>query len=250
MKRHLKPVILNTRPRAQALELTKALRQAGCRVVEIPLIEITPFSGAGFSSLNPSKYQGIFLSSSNGMVNFLNPLQESAKKEWLAKPLYTLSAKTSKQWESMGGRTAYCSRQKSLKGFLSEFSLSGQSVGQLWIHPCSVFTRLNPEHFRQAGIEVHNFPVYAPILPGGAEASLKQKLPEISAVIFMSGSAVDNFFKCLYSGDVQQEGFSGKVYFSSGPSSSEALERHGIKAYHQAKDAGTDGIVQAVKSVF
>jgi uroporphyrinogen-III synthase len=60
------PVVLNTRPREQASELSSLLRAAGCAVVEVPAIDIVPaYDTAELRTLATRDYAWLVLPSQN-----------------------------------------------------------------------------------------------------------------------------------------------------------------------------------------
>jgi len=244
--------IVNTRPAGQADPLSKLLREAGFEPVEVPLIVIIPLKDANISSLDPEKYNGLFFSSINGLRIFLNNLNGRTGSGWLQKPVYTFSSKIAGKWKEEGGTDGFCSQSGSLHGFLEEFTLPDGDAGPVWLHPCSLMTRLKEQEFLESGITVHNFPVYTPSLPDRSGEMLVKELPGAAGVLFTSGSAVDNFFNwlaCLPNSNTNRH-VEGKVFFSLGPSASEALERYGVQGFHQAQVPENKSLVAAVSVHF
>jgi uroporphyrinogen-III synthase len=244
--------IINTRPAGQAGALSGLMREAGFEPVEVPLIVIIPLQDADISSLDPEKYNGLFFSSINGLRIFLNNLKSRAGSGWLHKSVYTFSSKVAGKWKEEGGTEGFCSQSGSLQGFLEEFTLPDGDAGPVWLHPCSLMTRLKEQEFRGAGITVHNFPVYTPSLPDRTGEVLEEKLPGAAGVLFTSGSAVDNFFNCLacLRNRSTNRHIQGKAFFSLGPSASEALKRHGVHGFHQAQVPENKSLVAAVSDYF
>jgi len=241
--------ILNTRPAEQAGKLSDLLVKAGFEAVEVPLITIDPIKNKNLASLEDTKYHGLFFSSTNGLEIFLGGLSNGQRKAWLQKPVFTLSRVTARRWESLGGPIGFCSEKSSLNGFLSEFK---PSEACCWLHPCSSLTRLNTAKFQEAGISVHNYPIYIPSLPEGSQTRLEAELPDADGILFYSGTAVDHFFNCVNNMEkaLPKEPLIEKELFSFGPSASEALMRHGVKNYHQAKTASNESMAELIKSVF
>jgi uroporphyrinogen III methyltransferase/synthase len=244
--------ILNTRPEAQAGKLSELLSQAGFEPVEVPLVSIVPYNQDGLRAVDPSDYTGLFLSSANGLRIFREFLPKELHNEWIKKPLYTLSSGISSKWEELGGIPGFCSGQSSLEGFLDEFNGADDPGNQMWLHPCSLKTRLDPGEFKKKQITVHNFPVYAPSLPDGTEERLQKELPGADAILFFSGSAVENFFQCLESWKPEAaiQALKGKQLFCLGPSAAQALEKQGVTGYHRAKRTDNEGMVEVLKGFY
>ncbi|MFC1584136.1 uroporphyrinogen-III synthase [Fibrobacterota bacterium] len=244
--------IVNTRPEGRSAGLTLLLRQAGFKSIEIPMIAITPFEGEDVSRVPHETYNGVFFSSINGTNMFLSRLAEDKMKPWLAKPVYTLSPHVAEKWIGHGGPKGFCSKRGSLRGFLDEYTSLENKPGQVWLHPCSLMTRLNVQQFREAGIAMRNLPVYVPALPEDSGELLREKLPGAHGVIFTSGSAVDNFFNFLMRSEKDKisDIIKAKAFFALGPSASEALERNGVSNAHQAERPKNDSLIETVKTYY
>lgn len=250
------PRVLNTRPEGQAAELSETLRKSGFTPVEIPLVAIVPEEEglARLRKLMPMGYTGVFLSSANGLRRMQEALDPAALSRWTAKPFFLVGPKAVSFVESLGGRVAFVPQEASLKGFLAEFKAppgpAGLPMSQRWLHPCSASTRVDPPTFRARGVEIENVPVYKPGFPENASARLGDA-GELSAILFCSGSAVDNFFQAAPEAMRGALGRpKGPLAVSIGASTTEALKSKGVESVHEAPHADNEGLLDALRRAY
>lgn len=253
--------VLNTRPAGQNEELSKLLTEAGFEPVEIPLVDIVPLEDGlrKVLRLQPSGYTGIFLSSPNGIRQMHIGLDEDFEA-WVQKPFYLVGAKSKPLIESFGGRVAFFPREASVEGFLNEYQFEmtgvsgppGMVFAQRWLHPCSISTRLDPAAFRRRGVELDNVPVYRPGMPAEVAARLTAecKGKGVSAALFCSASAVEHFFKAVPDMAAELGTAKGMMAISIGPSTTSALRERGVENPHQALEANSAGLVEALRTAF
>ncbi len=246
--------VVNTRPADRNQELTRLLRQAGFAVAEVPMVEVRADAEgqAKAAALQPSGFTGIFLSSPNGLRHFQEGLLASQFERWSIKPFYLVGPAARVLVETAGGRVAFVPQEASLEGFLKEFQTQpapGLPLAQRWLHPCSTSTRLDPAEFRKKGITVVNQAVYRPACPDDIAARMAKDGKDAAAIVFCSGSAVENFFKSapdLAAGLTKPK---GPVAVSIGPSTSKALRDNGVTDIHQAQHADDLSLVDTLKSL-
>jgi uroporphyrinogen-III synthase len=249
------PRVINTRPDGQNAGLSALLRKSGFAPLEIPLIAITA-DEKGLEKLRKlaaSGFTGIFLSSPNGLRQLAAALDPAALARWTAKPFYLVGPKSRPEVEALGGRVAFVPEQPSLQGFLEEFKAqpgpAGLPMMQRWLHPCSLLTKARPEAFRERGVEVENVPVYRPGFPEDAAARLAEA-GEVSAILFCSGSAVENFYQAAPEAMAKAVGApKGILAISIGPSTTEALRARGVEP-HEAPHADNEGLLDALRRAY
>lgn len=246
--------VVNTRPADRNQELTRLLRQAGFDAVEVPMVEVRADAEgqAKAASLPANGFTGIFLSSPNGLRHFQEGLLASQFERWTIKPFYLVGPAARPLVEAAGGRVAFVPQEASLEGFLKEFQAQpgpGLPLAQRWLHPCSASTRLDPAEFRKKGITVVNQPVYRPACPSDIAARMAKDGKGAAAIVFCSGSAVENFFKSapdLAKGLTEPK---GPAAVSIGPSTSKALRDHGVTDIHEAQHADDPSLVDTLKAL-
>lgn len=246
--------VINTRPADRNQELSRLLRQAGFDVVEIPFVEVRADEAglAKAATLPPTGFTGIFLSSPNGLRHLQEGLLASQFERWIPKPFYLVGNAARPLVEAAGGTVAFVPGEASLEGFLKEYQAQpgpGLPMAQRWLHPCSASTRLDPAEFKKKAVTVINQPVYRPACPADLAERMGRDGQDAAAIIFCSGSAVDNFFKAapeLAAGLTRPK---GPLAVSIGPSTSKALRDQGVTDIHQALHADDPSIVDVLKAV-
>lgn len=254
-------LVLNTRPADQNAGLSALLKAAGFEPLEIPLVDIEPDPEGleRLRHLHAARFNGVFLSSPNGLRLMATELLPADLEPWLEKPFYLVGPKAGELVRKLGARVAFHPQEASLEGFLKEFApaaqgnsgVTGLVLAQRWLHPCSTSTRLDPAAFRKKGIEVENVPVYRPGMNPGAAAELAGAADTLEAIIFCSGSAVANFFAAAPPALAARLGKKdGVLPVSIGPSTTEALVAKGVEKPCEAAHADDSGLVDALKQAF
>jgi len=237
--------VLNTRPREQATGLSARLRQAGYEPHEVALVELV-LKTEELNDPGLFNCDGVIISSPNLIPLLAAQAPAKIRKALAAKPWDLLSAKARPQAEAFGAGVAFVPKQSSLEGFLAEFP---RQNGLRLLHLCSSKTRLFPEDFTKLGVTVINRVIYAPRCPDGAGKALETVWPEVKAVLFASGSAVNNLFSAAPGLGKTLVSPMGPVPVSIGPSATEALRARGAKNFPQAPTADDAGLIAALNTV-
>lgn len=251
--------VINTRPADRAAGLSRLLRQAGFEPVEIPFVDVRADEEgvAKVAALQPGGFTGVFLSSPNGLRHLQEGLLISQFERWIAKPFYLVGPAARPLVEAAGGQVAFVPEEASLEGFLKEYKPApgpGLPLAQRWLHPCSVSTRLDPAEFRKKGLHVVNMPVYRPACPADLAARMAKEGAGAAAILFCSGSAVENFFQAapaLAQALTRPQGPGGPrgpLAVSIGPSTTKALEERGVENAKQALHADDASLVDVLKA--
>lgn len=246
--------IINTRPADRNQELSRLLGQAGFESVEIPCVEIRADEegAAKAASIAPNGFTGIFLSSPNGLKYFQEALLASQFEKWTDKPFYLVGGAARSLVEAAGGKVAFFPEEASLEGFLKEyrpFTEAGRlPMAQRWIHPCSRSTRLAPAEFKKKGTEIINLPVYRPAAPADLGDRLRTLGLGAAAVLFCSGSAVENFFQAAPELAAGLGGPNGPLAVSIGASTTRALRERGVAEPREAQHADDSSLVDVLKA--
>jgi uroporphyrinogen-III synthase len=254
-------LVLNTRPADQGAGLSALLKAAGFEPLEIPLVDIEPEPEGleRLRRLHAGRFNGVFLSSPNGLRLMASELLPADLEPWLAKPFYLVGPKSGELVRKLGAEVAFHPQEASLDGFLKEYAPSAQGnagvmglvLAQRWLHPCSTSTRLDPVGFRKKGIEVENVPVYRPGANPGASEALSRAADALEAIVFCSGSAVTNFFAAAPPALAARLGKKdGVLPVSIGPSTTQALLEKGVEKPCEALTADDSGLVDALKQAF
>lgn len=245
--------VINSRPADRAAPLSSLLRSAGFEPVDIPFVDVGAYPEGleKAASLPPGGFTGIFLSSPNGLRYLQEGLLATQLERWTAKPFYLIGPAARPLVEAAGGQVAFIPATASLDGFLEEYRPiqgTGLPLAQRWLHPCSLSTRLDPTAFRQKGIRVENVPVYKPACPADLAARMGKEGQGAAAIIFCSGSAVENFFQAAPALAAALTRPKGPLAVSIGPSTTKALQERDVAAIHQAEHADDESLVDALKA--
>jgi uroporphyrinogen-III synthase len=256
--------VINTRPADQNGELSDLLRRAGFEVLEIPMVDIVPDEEglARLRKLQPSGFNGVFLSSPNGLRQMASGLPAAELEPWMEKPFFLVGGKSSTLVRNHGGKVAFYPEEASLEGFLKEYTPAaaanagvkpgpgGLVLAQRWLHPCSASTRLDPAAFREKGIGVENVPLYKPAMAADAGERLMAEGRGADAVVFCSASAVAHFFRAAPELAARIGKAGGPLPISIGPSTSNALAGLDVEKCFEAAHADNPGLVDALKDAF
>lgn len=245
--------VINTRPADRNGDLTRLLRQAGFDPVELPCVSVEADEEGlkRIRALSPAGYTGIFLSSPNGLKHLQVGLLATEFERWAMKPFYLVGRAARGLVESAGGKVEFVPQEASLEGFLKEYRATpgpGLPLAQRWLHPCSASTRLDPAAFKAKAIRVENMPVYRPASPKDLAARLSGEGRDAFAVVFCSGSAVENFFAADPEGAARLGHPKGPLAVSIGPSTSKALQDKGVPEIRQALHADDASLVDVLKA--
>jgi uroporphyrinogen-III synthase len=240
--------VINTRPADRNGDQSRLLRQAGFEPLEIPCVDIESDEEGlkRIRALSPAGYTGIFLSSPNGLKHMQEGLLSTEFERWAMKPFHLVGPAARPRVEAAGGQVAFVPEEASLEGFLKEYRPApgpGLPLAQRWLHPCSASTRLDPAAFKAKGIRVENMPVYRPAAPKDLSARLPKEARDAFAVIFCSGSAVENYFSADPEGAALLGRPKGPLAVSIGASTSKALQDKGVPEIRQALHADDASLV-------
>jgi uroporphyrinogen-III synthase len=258
-----------TRPREESAELCRLLEALGARVLAVPAIRCVP---AGVEALRAAasrrgEYTHIVFTSPRA-VESMARLSRSLGipcSDWGAVRTGTVRIATVQvaavQVAAVGPRTAERARaegwEASVVGREGALALARRLVesGEVGPRALVLFPRgakASPEALEilaTAGARIEAPTVYDTVLEDAASAgaALEEALgsPPPDAVLFASPSALEGF--------LESTGDAGRTFLSSpqtkiasiGPTTSEALRRHGLRVAAEADPPGVRGLVEA-----
>ncbi|MBK8575289.1 MAG: uroporphyrinogen-III C-methyltransferase [Elusimicrobia bacterium] len=235
--------VLVTRARDQASALTALLEEAGARVIESPLIAITPLpldeKGRRYLK-NLSEYDGLLVTSANGAQTVAGHLRGRS-----CPPLYAIGTKTAAALRAEG-----LSVYRTAENFQSEgmVQLFGQDLrGKQFLFARARDGRdLIESTLVRRGAWVDLWPLYE-TRPLALTPEAKQELlsGQVDAVTFTSSSTVTSFMKSLRPRD-RRLLFSHARAVSIGPLTSQALRAGGIRPLQAKGVATVEDLVRAV----
>jgi uroporphyrinogen III methyltransferase/synthase len=230
--------IVVTRAREQASTLRQLLEESGAQVIEFPTIEIAPpesFESLDKVALAPHAYQRIIFTSTNGVRSFFERLLHHG---------HDARALAGVKIAAVGDSTAADLRARGIvpdlvpEKFLSIALLPLLEEDQRGIRTAVIRAEEGRDELidelRRRGGEVDLAVAYRTVAISGDTATLQN----IDAITFTSASTVDNFFAAAP--DVNAK------LASIGPTTSEAIRKHGKEPDIEAENASVQSLHDAV----
>jgi uroporphyrinogen III methyltransferase/synthase len=235
--------VLVTRARDQASGLTGLLEESGARVIESPLIAITPLplNTTGRQFLKKlSEYDGLIVTSANGAEILSRHLKGRA-----CLPLYAIGAKTADALRSEDLRVYRTADTFQSEGVVSLFGRTLRGKRYLLARAREGRDVIQTVLARR-GASVDLWPLYEtkPVaLTPEAQATLRAG--EVDAVTFTSSSTATSFMK-NFTPRERQRIFSRTRAVSIGPITSQALRAGGIRPLQATGSATVEDLARAV----
>jgi uroporphyrinogen III methyltransferase/synthase len=233
--------VVVTRAREQASELKRLFEESGATVIQFPTIEIAP--PESFDSLDRAideRFDWLVFTSVNGVSTFFERLFAKGKD---------VRALSGTRIACVGETTAASLRARGIAPdvvpdkFMSTVLIPHFSEEQNNVRIAVIRAAEGRDEFieemRRRGAEVHLAVAYRTI-PVAANAD---ELHDIDAVTFTSASTVDNFF-------AMSRSIEGALLASIGPTTSDALRKHGLAPDIEASTASIQALHDAVVSQF
>ncbi len=243
--------IVVTRTREQAGELSKALRDLGADVIELPTIRIElPDDHLGFAEMVTSahEYDWLVFSSPNGVEHFFDAFfkaYDDARS--LGNPrIAAIGNGTAKKIREYRFAVDLIPERFVAEGLIDAFKkLSVENLTMMWVKAAETRDIIG-DGLAALGAIVDECIAYRTVPETeditGARASLTENGADL--ITFTSGSTVDHFF------DLGLTWPQGCVAGSIGPVTSEALAKHGMPPAFQAAKHDIPGLVAAIVKYF
>ena len=237
--------IVVTRAREQASELKRLLEDSGAQVVQFPTIAIAP--PESFDSLDRAvteKYDWLIFTSTNGVATFFQRLFTLGRD---------VRALSNTKVAAVGQSTADDLRARGInpdvvpERFISTELLPLLAQDQRGIRTAVIRAEEGRDELldelRRRGGEVDLAIAYRTIAAGTDADELRTLIENdaIDVITFTSASTVDNFFAKLPAGRARLA--------SIGPTTSDALRKHGHTPHIVAQSASVQSLYEAVLSL-
>ena len=239
--------IVVTRAREQASDLARMLADEGATVVQFPTIEIVP--PESFQSLDDvlrsiGNYQRLIFTSINGVRAFFDRLQGSGKdaRALAGVTIAAVGDTTAAELRARGIVPDLLPEKFQSTALLPLLEAEQRGIRTAVIRAAEGRDELLDE-LRRRGGEVDLAIAYET----KAVAADTGELHDIDAVTFTSASTVDNFFAAFPDAAAL---LAGAVVASIGPTTSEALRRHGVTATVEANVASVAALVETLMRSF
>jgi uroporphyrinogen III methyltransferase / synthase len=231
-----------TRARAQASGLARALEASGARVVQAPVIRVSPLPGP---PLDPSPYDLICLTSPNGV---------SALFERLAAGGRDARALAGARVAAIGPGTA---QELAARGIVADIvperfvaealveALASVPVTRALVARAREAREVLPEALRERGADVDVLELYETVAEPLSEQALETALGA-DYITFTSSSTVTYFLQAASSRDGAGALSPATRIVSIGPVTSQTLREHGLKPHVEATRHDIDGVLEAL----
>ena len=235
-----------TRARAQASGLARQLQVLGANVVQAPVIRVQPVSDPTRSTLDPSPYDLVCLTSPNAVSALFDRLDDGVHPPGDARSL--AAAKVA----AIGPGTARALAEHGVvadvlpKRFVAESlveALAEIPVRRALIARASEAREVLPDALRARGIEVDVVALYETVADPLSEQAL-QAVTAADYITFTSSSTV-RFFLQASDGARAPLAPSTRIV-SIGPVTSQTLREHGLEPHVEADPYDVDGMIAAV----
>ena len=246
--------IVVTRAAAQALELLKALQQAGAIPILLPVIRIMPVESLTVldCALREFKSFDWVLFTSQNAVRVVHERLEAIGHmpfPWTGRPLVGAVAEaTAAEASRAGFKVSHVSTRPFGAALVEELGdqLSGKSV----LLPRS--DRANPDAvaaLQKYGAHVTEIVAYRTIMEEAQSSDVVTKAMNADAVLFFSPSAVEGFDSACGEGRLAEYSATG-IVLASGPVTLAALQAKGIVSATAAKEPSVARIIEALANSF
>jgi uroporphyrinogen-III synthase len=252
MGKNKRPAVLVTRAQEQSQLLKSALRKAGAKVIDAPLIKIcSPKSWGPFERAlcHPERFDWVVITSVNGARYFLKGLKRLEIKSNVLGHLKmaVVGKKTAAVLKFVGLPVHLVPRiftsEELFKTLKKKTVLRGRSFLLLRSDIAGGYL---PEHLKAAGAKVCDVPVYRtmPVRSPIKERLAKQLIQgKIDYVTLTSASTVRNFFSALPKRDWPKL---TTRFVTIGPVTSAALRDYGRQPAVEAKKHTVSGLVEVL----
>jgi len=241
-------IIISTRAAEPGDSLPGLLEAHGAKLLALPMIEIapTPLDPEMIEKLGyPDRYDWIFFTSKNGVINFFRQLMEVKGNTELPKTvkLAVIGYKTGLELEYYGYTPTFISDENTAEELLKQFYNKYQpenlnlllSLGNLADN--TLFNRFSTENL------VHRINVYQTVKPAQADTEIIERLKndQYDLIVFTSPSTFNNF--CSFY-DMDQIGNLRMV--SIGSTTTKAIVEAGFKPAFTAVNSNAEGLRDAI----
>ncbi|MBU6171414.1 MAG: uroporphyrinogen-III synthase, partial [Verrucomicrobia bacterium] len=243
--------IVVTRTREQAGELSKALRDLGADVIELPTIRIElPEDRQGFAEMvtHAHEYDWLVFTSPNGVEKFFDAFfatYDDARS--LGNPrIAAIGAGTAAKIREYRFAVDLIPERFVAEGLIDAFKKeSVENLTMLWVKAAES-REVVGEGLTALGAIVDECIAYRTVPETEDPTGAKAKLAEVGAdlITFTSGSTVDHFFA------LGLDWPEGCVAGSIGPVTSSTLRKHGMPPAFEANPHDIPGLVNAILKHF
>jgi uroporphyrinogen III methyltransferase/synthase len=236
--------VVVTRAAAQAGELVQQLREAGADVVQLPVIEMVPpqdTSALDACIARLSEYQWIVFTSVNAVEFFISRVQDLRK---IHARICAVGPATKQALEALRLGVDLMPEQSTGEGIALAFAGIPVSGARLLFPRAAEARDVVPAALTALGALVDAPETYRNVMPERAETRVRDyfaagRCPDW--VTFTSPSSVDNFLRAA-----DRKMLDCTRIATIGPTTSEAVRKHGLEVHTEAESASMSALVAAI----
>jgi uroporphyrinogen-III synthase len=238
--------IVVTRARGQASKLTRALRDAGARPLEVPAIAIEPPDDGGAALRDAVRDVGRFawvvVTSPNGADALVDAASDPSALR--ATRVAVVGPATGDRLRSSGIEPALVPQRFVAEGLLEVFPHPSDAEGnEVLLAQAAGARDVLRDGLRADGWLVHAVDAYKTVAPD-IDPTMRRAIADADAITFTSASTVENFVAALGATSVPP------TVASIGPVTSAAARSLGVEVTVEASEHTIDGLVDALSAHF
>lgn len=247
--------VLVTRPKDQAGELSRILRDAGADPVEVPTIELVPpksFSALDRAVRKIESYDWLIFTSANGVRVFLDRLWRSGRdlRALHAARICAIGPKTAEAAAHRGVRVDLIPNKYQAEGLLAALGRVPMKGRRVLLPRAQEARELLPQALRRRGAKVDVVPAYRAVRPKGlAEAKKLLQGGSVSVITFTSSSTARNLLDSLGKRSAARI-LEGVTVAAIGPITAQTVREFGLTPQIVATSSTSAGLVRAMVKFF
>lgn len=246
------PVVVLTRSEEENLRTAEAFEEVGIPTISLPMLEIADLDPVLPDDLDTSTSLTLLLTSSRGAERW-RAFREGAGRDLSVASCMIVGDRSQAIIERIEPDLPIIASGSSVEDLQENvLAMPRQERGPTTIlYPCSRIRRDQAvEGFRAMGFDVREMPVYEPVIPSRSIDRAPRVIADLapgSVITFFSPSAVDNLVGTLPASSASS--LAAHHLAAIGPTTAEALYRHGFENVVVADDATLEGVVDVVRRV-
>lgn len=242
--------VLVTRARAQASDLSAALRTLGADVLQFPTIEIQPpesYQQLDEAITEIKTYDWVIFTSVNGVDYFTDRLL-TKDRDWRdlqGCKICAIGPATAEKLSNLGLQIDFVPaeyRAEAIIEGLKERKIAGQKI---LLARATVARDILPQELSALGAKVTVAPTYQTVIPELDEQMIENLLQgeKVDLITFTSSSTVKNFKKLWQQ---KEEFFVDSVIAAIGPITAKTAREEGFIVHIEAQDYTITGLVESI----